>query len=143
MGSSGRRDCVAAGCCRTARASEQDASSQIQADNNGTDYTQPQSSFDLRANYRDSSGTSSRTKRDGLLLRLTRKINLDAGFKFAVFAQLPVEAKATTTSDFPVTDHESGIGNALFQAAALTHAINKRWAFGFGARLVAPIPPYQ
>jgi hypothetical protein len=118
-------------------ARDQDSSSERDAGNNGTDYTRPQSTFDVRFNYRASSGTTSQTDRETMIMRLTRKIDLDSGWKLGVLAQLPVVAKTTMTSDPPETDHERGLGNATFQGA-LSHAIDQRWAFGFGARLVAP-----
>jgi hypothetical protein len=106
-----------------------------ETDNNGSDYTRPQSSFDVRFNDRISSAATSRTDRDGLLLRLAKKIDLGMDWKLAVLAQLPIEAKATSTA--AGTERESGFGNAAFQAA-LSHPIDARWAFGFGARLVSP-----
>jgi hypothetical protein len=63
------------------------------------------------------------------------KADLDSGWRLGLLAQVPVVDK--TTFDPTGTDRESGIGDTTLQAA-LSHAIDRHWAFGFGARLVAP-----
>jgi hypothetical protein len=107
------------------------------ADNNGYDLTRPQNSIDARLRYQTSSGTTSRTDRETVLLRFNSRITLDADWKLATLAQLPITSKTTTTSNPAGTDYELGVGDAAFQAA-LIRAIDTRWAVGFGARLVAP-----
>jgi Putative MetA-pathway of phenol degradation len=101
-------------------------------DNN--DLTRPQSGFDVRFRYQSSSGTSSRTDQEITMLRLTNRFTLDTDWKLATIAQLPIVTKTTTD-----TDRESGIGDPFLQAA-LIRTIDEDWAFGFGARLVAPTP---
>ena len=107
------------------------------AENNGNDLTRPQGSFDVRLRYRPSSGANTRTDQKITILQLSNRLAIDSNWKLAVLARLPLVAKATTTSNPDAMSREFGIGDALFQAA-LIHTIDKDWAFGFGARLVAP-----
>lgn len=83
------------------------------------------------------SGTSSRTDQKRVILRAGSRITLDADWKLAALAQLPLIAKRTTTFNPSGTEREFGVGDAVFQTA-LIRTIDTRWAFGFGARLVAP-----
>jgi Putative MetA-pathway of phenol degradation len=101
-------------------------------DYNGEDFTRPQSSFDTRLTYA-SSGTTNTTDRESWLLRGNWKTELNNGWRLGLLAQIPVVDKTT----FDPYDQEFGIGDAAFQAALL-HDIDRHWAFGFGARLVAP-----
>ena len=104
-------------------------------DYNGEDFTRPQRSFETRFLFQTSSGTTSQTDRGSWLLRANWKSDLSAGWKLGLLAQVPVVDK--TTFGPTGTDREFGIGDAAVQAA-LSHAIDQHWAFGFGARLVAP-----
>ncbi|MGA3310509.1 MAG: transporter [Xanthobacteraceae bacterium] len=104
-------------------------------DYNGEDFTRPQSSFETRFLYQTSSGTTSQTDRGTLLLRANWKTELDAGWRLGLLGQIPVVDK--TTFDPTGADREFGIGDTAFQAA-LIRDIDRHWAFGFGARLVAP-----
>jgi len=112
-------------------------------DNNGSDLTRPQNSFDARFEVRTSTGASSsgattQTVRDTELFRLSSRIELNADWKLGVLAQVPVLAKTTTTENSSSSpDYEFGLGNAVFQTI-FVRKIDERWAFGFGARLVAP-----
>jgi hypothetical protein len=60
----------------------------------------------------------------------------DDAWKLAMLAQVPVVTESTVTFDPPGSDQVLGVGNAVFQTI-LAHAIDERWAFGIGARLVA------
>jgi Putative MetA-pathway of phenol degradation len=102
---------------------------------NGEDFTRPQRSFETRFLFQTSSGTTSQTDRGSWLLRANWKSDLDAGWKLGLLGQVPVVDK--TTFNPTGVDREFGIGDAAVQAA-LSHAIDRHWAFGFGARLVAP-----
>ena len=102
---------------------------------NGEDFTRPQRSFETRFLFQTSSGATSQTDRGSWLLRANWKSDLDAGWRLGLLGQVPVVDK--TTFSPTGTDREFGVGDAAFQAA-LSHAINGHWAFGFGARLVAP-----
>jgi hypothetical protein len=106
-------------------------------DNDANDLTRPQGSFDMRVRYESSSGATSRTDRETTYLRVSNRLILDADWKLAVLAQLPIVARTTTTSDPSDTDREFGVGDTAFQTA-LIYTIDEDWAFGFGARLVAP-----
>jgi hypothetical protein len=106
-------------------------------DNDVSDLTRPQGSFDLRVRYESSSGATSRTDRETTYLRVGNRLVLDADWKLAILAQLPIAAKTTTISDPSGADREFGVGDTTFQTA-LIYTIDKDWAVGFGARLVAP-----
>ena len=103
-------------------------------DYNGEDFTRPQRSFDTRFTY-ISSGTTSQTDRESWLLRGNWKTDIANGWSLGLLAQAPVVNKTIFNSNGSVQDF--GIGDTAFQAA-LIHAIDRHWAFGFGARLVAP-----
>jgi len=104
-------------------------------DYNGEDFTRPQRSFETRFLYETSSGTTSQTDRGSWLLRANWKSDLHAGWMLGLLGQVPFVDK--TVFSPTGTDRDFGIGDAAFQAA-LSHAIDRHWAFGFGARLVAP-----
>jgi len=106
------------------------------SDYNGEDITRPESKFEERFEGL-TSGTTTRTERESLLLRTDGAIKLDAGWKFGWLAQLPVVDRNSITPDPANSVHEFGIGDAAFQGI-LSQSINQRWAYGFGARLVAP-----
>jgi Putative MetA-pathway of phenol degradation len=106
------------------------------SDYNGEDFTRPESKFETRFEGR-TSGTTTRTDRETLLLRLDGAIKLDADWKFGWLTQIPVVEKNTTAPDPADSSHDFGIGDAAFQSV-LSRSINERWAYGFGARLVAP-----
>ena len=112
----------------------QQSNQQQDPDYNGEDFTRPQTSFETRFMY-TSSGTTSQTDRESWLLRANWKADLDDGWRLGLLAQVPVVDK--TTFDPTGTDQEFGIGDTAVQAA-LIHDIDRHWAFGFGARLVAP-----
>ena len=106
------------------------------SDYNGEDFTRPESKFETR--FQDmTSGTTTRTDKEMLLLRLDSAIKLDAGWKFGWLAQIPVVDKNTTAPNSANSSREFGIGDAAFQGV-LSQPINERWSYGFGARLVVP-----
>ena len=117
-------------------ASNQDTTDQADTTNNGEDLTRPQNSFETRLNDQTSASPTSQTNRDTLILRLNSKVTFDDGWKLAILAQVPVETVSTVTFDPLGSDQVFGIGNAVFQSI-FAHAIDERWAFGGGARLVA------
>ncbi|HEY8031803.1 MAG TPA: transporter [Methylocella sp.] len=114
----------------------QDSSDASDSTNNGSDITRPQNSFEMRLNDRTAASPTSQTKRDTLILRLNSKVTFDDGWKLAVLAQLPVGTVSTATFDPLGSDQVFGAGGPVFQAI-IAHAIDERWAFGVGARLVA------
>jgi hypothetical protein len=116
---------------------DQNGNTETNADNNGSDLTRPQDSFDVRFRTQTSSGTTSRSDQDSLILRSTTKINLDADWTVSALAQVPVIAKTTTMVDSSGSDREFGIGDATFQTV-IARKLSERWAVGFGVRFVAP-----
>ncbi len=105
--------------------------------NTGNDLTRPQNAVDLRYQYREFSGTTSRTDRDYWILRGTSRIELDSDWKLSLLAQTELENKTTFTQGDPEAQDEFGLGNSVFQAVVI-RTLSEREAFGFGARLVAP-----
>ena len=101
---------------------------------NGEDFTRPLTSFDTRFIYQ-TSGTTTQTDRASWLLRANWKGDLDGGWRYGLLAQIPVVDK--TTFGPTGAEREFGNGDTAVQAA-LIRDIDRRWAFGFGARLVAP-----
>jgi hypothetical protein len=73
--------------------------------------------------------------RESWLLRGNWKTDITNGWRVGLLAQVPVVDKTTFEPNGSV--QEFGIGDTAFQAA-LIHDIDRHWAFGFGARLVAP-----
>ncbi len=114
---------------------QQSNSEQEDPDYNGEDFTRPQRSFETRFLYQTSSGATSQTDRGSWLLRANWKAQLGNGWRLGLLGQVPVVDKTTFASTG--ADRDFGIGDAALQAA-LIHDIDRRWAFGFGARFVAP-----
>jgi hypothetical protein len=120
---------------QTPDAAQQSDPEQQDPEYNGEDFTRPQRSFETRFLFQTSSGATSQTDRGSWLLRANWKSDLNAGWSLGLLGQVPFVDK--TVFSPTGTDREFGIGDAVFQAA-LSHAIDQHWAFGFGARLVAP-----
>jgi len=106
-------------------------------DNNGQDFTRPQRSFEFRPQFRTSAGSSSQTERWIELLRYNSRLELGDGWRLGYLVQLPLEEKTVDSFNPPNVTNETGFGGAAAQAA-LIRTIDRYWAFGFGARLVAP-----
>ena len=68
---------------------------------------------------------------------MSTKVVLPSGWKLHLLGQLPAESVTTSHFGPPTTIQNSGLSDIFFQAA-LFHPIDDRWAFGFGARLIAP-----
>jgi hypothetical protein len=107
------------------------------AHNNGFDYTRPQTNLGMRLLYQDSSSASARTERETLFLRWSQKIDLASGWKLGLLGQLPFSNQEVLPYGPPGAVQSAGVGDTTAQVA-LTHALSQRWAFGFGARFVAP-----
>lgn len=91
----------------------------------GGDITRPDNNLEIRFEDRTSGSTEPARERT-LTLRRDGALALPSGWKFGWVAELPI-----------VVSHEAGVGDAIFRGI-LSHPINDRWAYGFGARLVAP-----
>ncbi len=124
-----------------AAASSGGAVAQEDAENNGTDITRPVNSLELRFQYRPSSSPDSTTEKEYAMLRVTTRIDLDPWWRISLFAQTDGVDKRTTSASSPAsgssTTQTAGLGDSTFQAV-LAHKLDERWAFGLGARLVAP-----
>jgi hypothetical protein len=109
----------------------------------GGDITRPQNQLDIRLQYRTSWPPATRTQQERMLLRVTSKLKLDAGWRAGLLGEAPFVDKMTTTFDSNNSGNASrsenkfGVGDAAFQAD-LAHDIDQNWAFGFGARGVGP-----
>jgi hypothetical protein len=106
------------------------------AENNGTDLTRPENSFDLRFRNQDVTRAETETEREIAYLRLTSRIPLEADWKLSLYGQISAIDKKTASD----TGNEAGLGDSLIQAAFI-QTLSDRWAYGFGARLVAPTAP--
>jgi hypothetical protein len=115
---------------------DQDASGESNRTNNGSDVTRPQTALELRLSDQSSSNDTSKTNTAQMLLRLTSKIPLDEGWRAGLLAQVPVKEETIANFDPSTVTHDSGLGDATFQAY-IAHDLSERWAIGVGARLVA------
>lgn len=91
----------------------------------GGDITRPENNFEIRFEDR-TSGSAEPTRERTLTLRRDGALALPSGWKFGWVTELPI-----------IVSHEAGVGDAIFQGV-LSHPIDDRWAYEFGARLVAP-----
>jgi len=128
---------------RLSVAGSQDAS-EIEADSlqedtdyNGVDFTRPQRNLEFRPEYRTSSGPTNETDRWIEQLRYNARMDLGRSWTLGYLLQVPVIEKTTTSFVPPSTSRDTGLGGAFAQAV-LIQTINANWAYGFGARLVAP-----
>jgi hypothetical protein len=117
--------------------------SETDAENNGQDFTRPQSLFQLRYNYSTAPGSGStkdtthQVTTDTVTLRADQRIDLSPQWVLVLRADLPTVAKNPITSDNPAGDFLYGIGDADVQAA-LIRTFDARWAAGGGVRIIAP-----
>jgi len=112
-------------------------SQQEDPDYNGEDFTRPQRTLDFRPQYRTSSGPTSETDRWIEQLRYDARLDLGPSWRLGYLLQLPI-IEQTTTSFVPQSiRRDAGLGG-VFAQASLIQTINSNWAYGFGARLVAP-----
>jgi hypothetical protein len=115
----------------------------VAAENNGEDFTRPQTLLQLRYLYQTApgSGTVPGTFRtvttDSLILRSDAKIDFAPQWTLALRGDLPFTAKNAITSADPTGGYVYGLGDADVQAA-LIRTIDARWAAGAGFRVVAP-----
>ncbi len=114
----------------------QDKKAEKEAENNGEDLTSPVNSLELRFRSQQSSGPDSTTDREIFYLRATTRIELDRWWKISLYGEAEGQDKKTV-SDKSGSTEDLGLGNSTFQAV-LIRTLSERWAFGFGARVVAP-----
>jgi hypothetical protein len=84
-----------------------------------------------------SSGATNTIDTITLYLQPEGVFDLQPGWGLSWLAAAPLVSKPITMSGSTETNREFGVGDLELQAA-LFHPINERWAYGFGARLVAP-----
>ena len=112
-------------------------------ENNGQDFTRPETLFQLRYIYQTAPGSGSvpGTTRtvitDSAVLRSDLKIDVAPQWTLALRGDLPFVAKNAITTDDPTGGNIYGLGDAFAQAA-LIDTISTRWAAGAGLRIVAP-----
>jgi len=120
-----------------AAALAQSSSSQT-ADNTGLDFFRPPPNlFQLLYGYRTAPGSSRDVTTDTLNFRYDHAFYLTPAWILVTRSDLPLLAKNTINSSNPNGNYLYGIGDADIQAAVI-HDLDKRWAVGFGARLIAP-----
>jgi hypothetical protein len=106
------------------------------ADYTGDDITRPESKFQLRLENKPS-GTTTKIDTVTLYLQPEGVFDLDSIWGVSWQARLPLVSKPITTSGSSEASREFGVGDVEIQAV-LFRPIDERWAYGFGARLVAP-----
>jgi hypothetical protein len=104
---------------------------------NGDDATRPLNLLQLRYTYKPAPGATRTVTTHTITLRADRRIDLAPDWQFAFRTDLPTLVTNPITFDNPEGHFRYGMGDAEFQAA-LIHDFNKRWAAGFGAKLIAP-----
>jgi Putative MetA-pathway of phenol degradation len=122
---------------QSAATPQQGGSAAESPDYNGLDYTRPQQAAELRLQFRTSSSPTSDTDKEQLFLKVSTKIDLPAAWKLALQGQLQFADKEVTALAPPSTTRDAGLGDSVLQVA-LIQSIDPHWAYGFGARLVAP-----
>jgi hypothetical protein len=124
-------------------ASPQNAGASPAVENNGQDFTRPETLFQLRYFYQTAPGsgavpsTMRTVTRDAVILRSDLKVDLAPQWTLALRGDLPFAAKDSITSDNPSGGYVYGLGDADVQAA-LIRTLNAQWAVGAGLRIVAP-----
>jgi Putative MetA-pathway of phenol degradation len=124
-------------------ASQQSAGAAPAVENNGQDFTRPETLFQLRYLYQTAPGSgivpgATRTvTTDAVILRSDLKVDLNPQWTLALRGDLPFATKDPITSDNPGGGYVYGLGDADVQAA-LIRTLNARWAAGAGLRIVAP-----
>ncbi len=126
---------------QTSTASQSGAGAAVE--NNGEDFTRPQSLFQLRYLYETAPGSGStpdaiRTvTTDRVVLRSDVKFDIAPQWTLALRGDLPFVGKNPITADDPTGEFVDGLGDADAQAA-LIKQIDARWAAGAGFRVIAP-----
>jgi hypothetical protein len=103
---------------------------------NGEDVTRPETKFQSRL-VDQNSGTTTKTDKFTTYLEPQGVLALPDAWGFAWLVRIPFVAKPVTPSGSTESNQEFGLGDVGFQAAFI-HPIDARWAYGFGARFVAP-----
>lgn len=125
-------------------AASQQLNARDQAPNTGEDFFRPPLNlFQLLYEYRTAPGSGAAAgslatvTTDSINLRLDHRVDLSGQSMIALRGDLPMLAKNPITSGNPNGDYLYGIGDADAQAV-FVYNFDKRWAAGFGARVIAP-----
>jgi hypothetical protein len=112
-------------------------------ENNGQDFTRPETLFQARYVYQTApgdgvlSGTMRSVATDLVVLRSDLKVDLAPDWTLALRGDLPFAAKNAVTTDDQTGEYAYGIGDGDVQAAII-RTLNARWAAGVGLRIIAP-----
>jgi hypothetical protein len=107
-------------------------------DSSGLDFFRPPPNlFQLLYGYRTAPGSSGEVTTQTLKLRYDHAFYLTPTWTLVTRSDLPLLARNTINSSNPNGNYLYGIGDADIQAAVI-HDLDKRWAVGFGARIIAP-----
>lgn len=119
-------------------AAAQSASSPT-SENSGLDvFRPPANMFQLEHEYRTTPGSNGEVvTTETFNLRYDHAFDLTPTWMLVTRTDLPFLAKDATSSSNPNGNFLYGLGDADTQAVII-HNFDQRWAFGFGARLIAP-----
>jgi hypothetical protein len=107
-------------------------------ENTGLDFFRPPPNlFQFEPEYRTAPGSTRDVTTETLNLRYDHAFYLTPTWTLVTRSDLPFVAKNTINSSNPNGDYLYGVGDADIQAAII-HDLDKRWAVGFGTRLIAP-----
>jgi hypothetical protein len=114
------------------------AAAQSAPDDTGLDFFRPPPNlFQLQYGYRTAPGDTRDVTTQTLNFRYDHAFDLTPTWILVTRSDLPLVAKNTINSGNPNGSYLYGVGDADIQAAFI-HNLDKRWAVGFGARLIAP-----
>jgi hypothetical protein len=125
-------------------AASQQANAASQAPNTGQDIFKPPANlFQLLYGYRtapgggETPGSIATVTTDTVELRLDHRLDLSRQSVIVIRTDLPLLAKDPINAGNPNGNYLYGIGDADAQALYV-YSFDKRWAAGFGARVIAP-----
>ena len=121
-----------------AQSSWPQSSSPQTEDSSGLDFFRPPPNlFQLQYGYRTAPGSTRDVTTETLNFRYDHAFYLTPTWTLVTRSDLPLLARNTINSANPNGNYLYGIGDADTQAAVI-HNLDKRWAVGFGLRLIAP-----
>lgn len=122
--------CPAAGVAQPSSMQTQDSS--------GLDFFRPPPNlFQLQYGYRTAPGSSRDVTTQTFNFRYDHAFYITPTWTLVTRSDLPLLAKNTISSSNPNGNYLQGTGDVDIQAAVI-HNLDKRWAVGFGARLILP-----
>ncbi|XUJ35739.1 transporter [Bradyrhizobium japonicum] len=103
----------------------------------GWTFRPPPNLFQFRYEYRSAPGSTRDVTTQTLNLRYDHAFYLTPTWTVVTRTDLPLLGRNTINSSNPNGKYIYGLGDADIQAAVI-HDLDKRWAVGFGARLITP-----